>query len=63
MKFNDLLDGDTLEAVPIEQFAGAFDDGFPDCRTMTRGIRHGRLLVRGAEVCLDGGYPARKRLS
>ena len=37
---HDLLDGDALKAMPIKQFACAFNDGLLDGRAMTRWVRH-----------------------
>src|SRR5260370_17869475 len=41
---HNLLDGDTLKAVAIEELARAFNDGFLDYRAMTRRVRHGGSL-------------------
>src|SRR5712691_7023658 len=38
---HNLVDGDTLKAVAIEELARAFNDGFLDYRAMARRIRHG----------------------
>jgi len=41
---HDLVDGNTLKAVAIEELASAFNDGFLNCGAMTRRIRHGGSL-------------------
>ncbi len=42
---HDLLDGDTLEAVAIEELARAIDDGFLDGRAVASGVGNGGSLL------------------
>ncbi len=49
---HDLVDGDAFKAVAIEEFAGAVDDVFLDCRAVTSGVRHGGSLRVGCRSML-----------
>ena len=60
---HDLLDGDTLEAVAIEEFARAVNDGFLDGRAVGNGVRHGVSFRVAAKYALHCASLSSKRLS
>src|SRR6266851_2249423 len=47
---HDLVNGDTLEAVAIEEPAGALDDAFLDGRAMTGWVWHGSSWAVGGRT-------------
>src|SRR5258708_31411978 len=47
---HDLVDGDTLKAVAIEELARAFNDGFLDYRAMARRIRHSAPCLLASRI-------------